>query len=211
MMTDILLCSKSDTVLKRWSGALVKKNRIFEATTLETAYRILNKNKIELTLLHRIMINEQQIKEMISVKPTHKVFVFSDRPGNEEGIACLRLGCVGYANSYIAQPRLNFAVDAVLSGLVWTGTSLMQHMIQASGQEQAVADGNQASALSPILSQLSKREYQVAALVTEGLNNREVAQRLDITERTVKAHLSSAYAKTATRSRLGLARLFSKA
>ena len=47
-------------------------------------------------------------------------------------------------------------------------------------------------------------------MVAEGLQNREVAQRLDITERTVKAHLSSAYAKTSTQSRLGLARIFSK-
>jgi two-component system nitrate/nitrite response regulator NarL len=209
-MTDILLCSKSDTVLKRWSGALVKKNRIFEATTLEAAYRILDKNQIGLTLLHRIMINEEQISSMISIKAGHKVFVFSDRPNNEEGIACLKLGCVGYANSYIAQPRLSFAVQTVLSGLVWTGTSLMQHMIQVSTRQRAAEDGNEAPAPSPVLAQLSKREYQVATLVAEGLNNRQVAEQLDITERTVKAHLSSAYVKTSTKSRLGLARLFSK-
>ena len=48
----------------------------------------------------------------------------------------------------------------------------------------------------------------MAALVAEGLHNREQAQRIDITQRTDKAHLSSAYAKTSTQSRLGLARLF---
>lgn len=210
-MTNILLCSKSDTVLKRWSGALVKKNKIFEASALDSAYRILGKNRISLTLLHRIMINEQQIKDMIALAPNHKVFVFSDRPTNEEGITCLRLGCVGYANTYIAQPRLDFAIQSVLSGLVWTGTSLMQHMIQVSGGGLTAEAGKAGPENSPALAGLSKREYQVAALIAEGLNNREVAERLDITERTVKAHLSSAYAKTSARSRLGLARLFSKA
>lgn len=208
---NILLCSKNETVLKRWSGGLDGKNRIFEAETLETAYRILDKNNISLTLLHRIMINEQQIKDMISAKQDNKVFVLSDRPNNEEGISCLRIGCVGYANSYIAQPRLNLAVQAVQSGLVWTGTSLMQHMIQTTAAGVAPNGTAGATGQSAILNNLSKREYQVAALVSDGLHNKEVAQRLDITERTVKAHLSSAYAKTSTKSRLGLARLFTAA
>ncbi len=206
---NILLCSKNETVLKRWRGGLHGKNHIFEADTLETAYRIINKNSISLVLLHRIMINEQQIRDMISAKQGTKVFVLSDRPNNDEGIACLRSGCVGYANSYIATPRLNLAVEAIQSGLIWTGTSLMQHMIQTSTAGSGAADSGGNPGKPAALDSLSKREYQVAALVAEGLNNREVAGRLDITERTVKAHLSSAYTKTSTQSRLGLARLFS--
>lgn len=40
---------------------------------------------------------------------------------------------------------------------------------------------------------LSPRETQVLRLVVEGLLNKQIAQRLGITERTVKAHLTSAY------------------
>lgn len=207
---NILLCSTSDTILKRWTGSLSKENRVFEAEALTSAYRILDANDIELTLLHRSMINEKQIREMISAKQVNKVFILSDRPNNSEGIVCLKFGCIGYANSYIAPPRLNLAVQAVQSGLIWTGTSLMQHLIQASAAESAAAQDEGKTAESPLLDELSKREYQVASLVAEGLPNREVAVRLDITERTVKAHLSSAYVKTSTKSRLGLARLFSK-
>jgi two-component system, NarL family, nitrate/nitrite response regulator NarL len=86
----------------------------------------------------------------------------------------------------------------------------MQHMIQTSSTAARKGDDGE-TAQSSLLNKLSKREYQVAALVAEGLHNKEVAQRLEITERTVKAHLSSAYAKTSTQSRLGLARLFSTA
>ena len=113
---------------------------------------------------------------------------------------CLRLGCVGYAISYIAHPRLNLAVQAVSSGLIWTGSSLMQHMIQTTSAGINKTEGEETHRPA-VLDKLSKREYQVAALVAEGLQNSEVAQRLDITERTVKAHLSSAYAKTSTQSR----------
>lgn len=207
---NILLCSANDTVLKRWAGSLRGKNQIFEANALISAYRVLDANEIALTMLHRTMINEKQIREMISAKQGNKIFVLSDRPNNNEGIACLQLGCIGYANSYIAPPRLKLAVQAVESGLIWTGTSLMQHMIRASAAGSGAGQGEKNGSESPVLSDLSKREYQVAALVAEGLNNRDVAERLDITERTVKAHLSSAYVKTSTKSRLGLARLFSK-
>lgn len=205
---NILLCSKNDSVLKRWRGGLQEDHQIFEADNLETVYRIIGKNDVGVILLHRIMINEQQIRDMISVKNGSKVFVLSDRPSNDEGISCLRVGCVGYANSYIAQPRLKLAVQAIQSGLVWTGTSLMQYMIQASNAGLKGTDSGENFGRSDLLGNLSKREYQVAALVAEGLQNREVAERLDITERTVKAHLSSAYSKTSTTSRLGLARLF---
>jgi len=43
--------------------------------------------------------------------------------------------------------------------------------------------------------QLTAREAEVLALVREGLANRQVARRLDISERTVKAHLTSAFAR----------------
>jgi two-component system nitrate/nitrite response regulator NarL len=205
---NILLCSNNETIIRRWKNGLLGDHRVFEASSLEFAHRILDKNSIDLTLLHRSLISEKQIGETVAAKSALKVFVLSDRPSNDEGISCLRLGCVGYANAYIAQPRLKLAVQAVQSGLIWTGTSLMQHMIKTSAAGSGAGQDSGSSAIPSVLQDLSKREYQVAVLVAEGLNNREVAQRLDITERTVKAHLSSAYAKTATKSRLGLARLF---
>ena len=47
--------------------------------------------------------------------------------------------------------------------------------------------------------QLTPREIEVLALVREGLANKQIARRLGITERTVKAHLTSAF------SRIGVA------
>ncbi len=43
--------------------------------------------------------------------------------------------------------------------------------------------------------QLTSRETEILRLVREGLANKQIARRLDISERTVKAHLTSAFAR----------------
>jgi DNA-binding CsgD family transcriptional regulator len=52
---------------------------------------------------------------------------------------------------------------------------------------------------------LAAREREAAALVAEGLRDRQIAARLCISERTVHAHLRAAFAKTGSRSRVMLA------
>ncbi len=51
---------------------------------------------------------------------------------------------------------------------------------------------------------LTAREREIASAVAEGLTDRQIASRLCISERTVHAHLRSAYAKTGTGSRTRL-------
>jgi DNA-binding CsgD family transcriptional regulator len=57
---------------------------------------------------------------------------------------------------------------------------------------------------------LTAREREIALLVAEGLTDRQIATRLFISERTVHAHLRSAYARTATGSRTRLAAWLSR-
>lgn len=54
---------------------------------------------------------------------------------------------------------------------------------------------------------LTPREREIAVLVGEGVNNKIIARRLDITERTVKAHLGAVFSKLGIPGRLQLALL----
>ena len=60
--------------------------------------------------------------------------------------------------------------------------------------------------LRPLLAKagLSNRESEVAALVATGLSNKEVADRLFVTEKTIKFHLTNIYKKMNIRSRAQL-------
>jgi DNA-binding NarL/FixJ family response regulator len=55
------------------------------------------------------------------------------------------------------------------------------------------------------LSQLTRREVDVARLVGNGLKNRQIAERLFISERTVRSHLESIFQKLQVKDRVGLA------
>lgn len=70
--------------------------------------------------------------------------------------------------------------------------------------------GARAGRLARGVAALSRREQQVAALVSEGLTNRQIAARLFVTDKTVEMHLSHVFEKLGVLNRVGVAREFSR-
>ena len=56
-----------------------------------------------------------------------------------------------------------------------------------------------------LIARLSAREREIAALICDGLSNKEAARQLQITEGTVKIHLHNIYGKLELRNRTALA------
>jgi DNA-binding NarL/FixJ family response regulator len=87
------------------------------------------------------------------------------------------------------------------------GQKVMQRLIMEShltAEKKADPDSER------LLGALTPREREIAELVARGQANLEIAADLDITERTVKAHLTAIYEKTHTGSRLNLALLINR-
>ena len=129
-------------------------------------------------------------------------FLFlSPRPEGSEGLRLVAAGARGYGNRYMSPELLRKAVGVVRLGEVWLGRQLLQRLIRSAlptAAEEITRDG---------LSMLTAREQEIARLVADGASNKRIGSRLDITERTVKAHLSAIFRKTGTRDRLQLALL----
>lgn len=205
---NILLCCDTTSIREGWDSALRSHHVVYQATTLQDLKILLQETPFEVLLFHQPMMDFPTIQKLRTALPDSRIFILSDRPNDEEGLAYLRIGVVGYANSYINNQRLAEATNAIASGAVWINQKLMQRLIAAGRQADASTEQKQAEpTVHPALEKLSNREYQIAGLVADGLSNLEIAAQLDITERTVKAHLSAIYAKTATRGRLNLALL----
>ena len=213
---NLILCCGKMSLRDRWFTALV--DQVDHYTLYQTGalqeLSILVKNRIsfDLMLLHRPLLDTETMLYIRKKIPACKLFVLSDRPDEQEGLAFLRLGAVGYANSYISSARLQEAVRVIASGSVWVNQSLMQHLIATMAAatdtgktEEPPAPG--ATRAMQRLQLLTRREHEIAQLVSQGASNAAIAEQLGISERTVKSHLSAIYAKTATQGRLGLALL----
>lgn len=206
---NLILCSGNISLRQRWFSALDALHTVYQAATLQDL-NILVGQKISFDLLfvHRTQVDLEIVAYIRRSQPTCKLFILSDRPDETEGLDFIRLGVIGYANSYISGERLQEATRVVISGSVWINQQLMQRLIAESAPSRQENDGTtRAEERRHLLRNLSDREYQIAGLVAEAMSNLEIAAQLDITERTVKAHLGAIYTKTSTRGRLGLALL----
>ncbi|MBW2465759.1 MAG: response regulator transcription factor [Deltaproteobacteria bacterium] len=203
----ILLSSANDSVIKRWESLLKDKYDLQKANTLTRLKELCTDEKFDLIFLHRPLVDPAAFKEIRQLNPAARIFLLSDKPDEEEGLIFLKLGIVGYANTYISAERLTEATRVVAGGAVWLGQKVMQRLILDSyhrAKEDAAATSEKK------LESLTGREREIANLVAQGQSNLEIAANLDITERTVKAHLSSIYEKTGTGSRLNLALLINR-
>ena len=203
----IILCSADDTVIKRWGDLLGSKYELEQVNTVAKLKSRCTDNTIDLILLHRPLVDTDTFIDIRRATPSNKVFLLSDLPSEEEGLTFLKLGIVGYANTYISPERLSEAVRVITSGAVWLGQKVMQRLILDS---YARAREKEVYSAEKTLGSLTKRERETANLVAQGQSNLEIASNLKITERTVKAHLSSIYEKTKTGSRLNLALLINR-
>ena len=203
----ILLSSANDSVIERWTGLLKDKYDLDQANSLSKLKSCCTDKKFAIILLHRPLVDPDTFVEIRRLNPLCRIFLLSDTPNEEEGLTFLKLGIVGYANTYISAERLAEAARIVSSGAVWLGQKVMRRLILDS---YARAKEKEASNSGKILETLTNREREIANLVSQGQSNLEIAANLDIAERTVKAHLSSIYEKTKTGSRLNLALLINR-
>lgn len=201
----ILLTSSNSAVLKRWAQHLQGKFETEKVQSLSELKSICSVRKFDAILLHRMLIDTSEFTALMKAAPEARFFLLSDRPDEEEALMFLKLGIVGYGNTYISSARLIEALRIVISGGVWLGQKVIQRLItdlslktkDEQPKEKAVSE----------LATLTKAERQIAQLVARGQSNLEIAADLNITERTVKAHLTSIYEKTKTGNRLNLALL----
>lgn len=106
----------------------------------------------------------------------------------------LAYGAAGFISKRAGLDELCEALRAVLSAEVWLPPSLRGAVAAAP----AAADDR---ALAARLATLSPQQMRVLALVADGLLNKQIADRLEVQERTVKAHLTATFERLGVRNR----------
>ncbi|MGB5965122.1 MAG: response regulator transcription factor [Sulfurimonadaceae bacterium] len=183
----IKLYTKNETLARR-----------LEEIGLEFLY--LNEETPDLAAL--FICDPVNLSSLYATYPNVKVLALSTTPSFSEGMALLQKGIRGYGNAFMQKVHLLQAISTIENDAVWLHPEMMQELI-LHGSKAVVSNED-------VLEALSTRERDVAKEIEKGLSNKEIASALNITERTVKAHLSSVYEKLGVNDRLALALLLRK-
>jgi DNA-binding NarL/FixJ family response regulator len=151
---------------------------------------------LDIDSLHNI--TKTELIAAIKDYPQVRFMVLVSIPEQLDGVEWIRAGARGYVNRLINTPVLEASIEAIQGGEIWAGKLVVQFLLT---QLQQAATQQQANKLDL----LTQREHELALYVGNGLNNKKIAVKLGITERTVKAHLNNIFKKLGITSRVQLA------
>jgi two-component system, NarL family, nitrate/nitrite response regulator NarL len=203
-VANILIFSSNAQLMAEWSHALISDHSVG---------RLLNIGHE--CSADAVIFDAKKLDEdigLISIfggKNTRYLVIGEDWPEQRQ-IDVLAHGAAGYCDASEAPKLLSRAIESVLKGDIWMRRSLVpkvigvlidRHRFQAT--TQTVLDN--VDDLIKMVDSLSSREVEVADMIRQGENNKRIALTLNISERTVKAHLSSIFRKFNVDDRLRLA------
>src|SRR5579863_1573200 len=147
------------------------------------------------------------LQRLQAVKNKTRVIVLTASDDKNEFVQAMKLGTSGIVLKQTATELLIKSIRKVHAGEIW----LDSHTTAAVIRQFVAADDSPApSAPQPATrererSPLSQREREIVALVAQGFKNKEMAEKMFISEQTVKNHLHNIFDKLGVSDRLELA------
>lgn len=135
----------------------------------------------------------QVCAELRRSQPQIAVLILTVSEEEPDLYAALRVGAAGYLTKDVPAAELVEAVIAAARGEPRIAAAMAGRMLAELGGRPVAADDP--------LGVLSEREREVLTLLAEGLRNREIAERLIISEATVKTHVRHVLEKLRFRNR----------
>ena len=201
-MIPILLCVNVPSVKEHWQFSLADTfEEVTYASNERGVHRYLDEHPNAILLLHVRFFDgalKDYLKAFKETYPSVSIMVLSDTPSIREGKYLLPFGIKGYGNSRLSAVHLIQAVNLIRNGHTWMYPEFIQGLIHEIASKQIEND---------VLDLLTRREKEVALLVAQGLNNKTIAQKTDLSESTVKTHLRSIFEKLNIKDRTSLALL----
>ncbi|GGN82936.1 DNA-binding response regulator [Streptomyces albiflavescens] len=127
-----------------------------------------------------------------AVEPAPHILVLTTFDLDEYVYGALRAGASGFLLKDSGPERLLAAVAAVGGGDALFAPSVTRRLVEAFARQAGSASGAEPP---PDLGALTSREVEVLKLIAAGLSNPEIADRLYISEATVKTHLNRTMTK----------------
>ncbi len=205
----IVCASPSPDALSRWEGVLHAFDALRMLDQADAVRTTLLCERPQILLLDLDLPgidNPKSVAHLRSLSPATSIVVLSRPISEEVELELFRIGVRGYCPHDIDPQVLKRVILAVQLGELWIRRSLMSRLLSELGVKFGDASLSKRAAAGR-LAWLTTREREIAALVGSGGSNKQIARQLDISERTVKAHLTEIFRKLGIADRLKLALL----
>lgn len=124
----------------------------------------------------------------VGIGDSVRVLVLGDHSSPDLVRKWLCMGCMGYLPSDAPRATLKKAVHAIAAGEVWA-------------ERKTVSEAMKKLIFRQLVQELTSRERDILRLITDGLTNRAIAERLNITHETVRWHIRGLYSKIGVQDR----------
>jgi DNA-binding NarL/FixJ family response regulator len=206
----ILIASPTPALRTRWRQGLHTAAAIHEVgdrPTLERSLSVLKPAVLLIDLELPDLNPPEGLHAVLQVNAVTKAIVMTGAATETEGVAVLKAGARGYCHRDLDATLLRKAVDVVQKGEIWAGRTLTSQLLEELTARVEERDRELAGRVTARLQRLTRREREIALLVGGGASNKEIGNKLGVTERTVKAHLTAIFRKLGVSDRLRLALL----
>jgi DNA-binding NarL/FixJ family response regulator len=140
------------------------------------------------------------IRQIRDLHPSLSVIVLLDAMDRNTVVEAFRTGARGVFCRSDSFQALCKCIQCVHEGQVWASANELQFVLDA-----LVQPGLMEAQTNPNSRPLSKREEEIARLVAEGLSNRQISDRLGLSEHTIKNYLFRVFEKLGVGTRVELA------
>ena len=172
---------------------------VAEGDCAADALRIANKHPVDILLIDLGIPGGggETIASITRMWPATRIVVLTTSERVEDVTACMQTGVRGYALKNIDTPELAKMLRSVAAGEVYLTPSLGARLFA-----QPPAAQRQAPAPQTDIADLTSREEEILSQVSVGSTNKEIARKLNISDKTVKYYMTNILQKLQVRNRV---------
>jgi DNA-binding NarL/FixJ family response regulator len=139
------------------------------------------------------------LRHLRTSNPEIRAVMLLESSNREIILRAFHAGARGIFSRHESVETLSKCIRSVHHGQIWANSEQMSYAVQALASAPILhaTDAN-------VLNLLSKRELEVVRCLAEGLTNREIAERLRLSQHTIKNYLFRMFDKLGVSSRVGL-------
>jgi len=163
--------------------------KTFEAQDAQKATEIIKSEHIDAVVMDLGLPGMNGIEATEQIKklsPETKIIVLTSHTTKDEVINSIKAGASAYCTKDIDPENLAIILNFVLNGAIWFDPCVADFVLDEIKNTQLKSNTNNNDNYN-----LTKRETEVLALLSEGYNNTEIAKKLNLSINTIKAHVSN--------------------